>query len=167
MDDRARWARFQGAGLEAVGSAPQPASAAELRALCADSLDLAHDPAKGGKPDDKSIEEAAVAVLGERLGALRGLSRESTGYSEFVDADGVKWDVKSPFSPPADKPGWLFDANHQRDVLHDDLSNGEGILLDMTRVNRRDAGSLLEVLQTGLTQDERGHVLLLLDEGLL
>jgi hypothetical protein len=163
MDERFRWARFGSAGLEAVGQPPRPLQDPVLAAQ--DAVELSRDPAKGGKVDDKSLEEAAVAVLAEHLGVLSGVRREKTGHSEFTDEQARLWDVKSPLSP--DRPGWIFDPAHHLEVVQEDLDQGEGILLDMTRLNRTDSVALLSQLGQGLSVQQTGHLLVLLDQTLL
>jgi hypothetical protein len=163
IDDRFRWARINGQGLEPVGKSPTPLG--DLEAIAADRLDWTHDPAKGGKPDDKSVQEGAVAVLAEHLGALDGLVREPSGHSEFLDGQNQPWDVKSPVSP--DRPGWLFDPYHHLQVATDEIAGGESVLLDMTRLRSEDSLQLLQVLQDGTTLAQRGHLLLLLDQDLV
>lgn len=163
IDERFRWARLGSAGLEAVGQSPRPI--ADVEQAAQDAVELSRDPAKGGKVDDKSLEEAAVAVLAEHLGVLSGVQREETGHSEFTDDHGRLWDVKSPLSP--DRPGWVFDPAHHVEVVQEDLDQGEGILLDMTRLSRTDSVALLGELGQGLSVQQTGHLLVLLDESLL
>lgn len=163
IDDRFRWARLGTQGLEPVGTNPSPISDHEQ--VATDRVDWMHDPAKGGKSDDKSIQEAAVAVIAEHLGALQGLEREATGHSEFVDSKKQAWDVKSPVSP--DRAGWIFDPYHHVQVATEEIAGGESVMLDMTRLKQEDSLQLLEALKDGTTLAERGGLLLLLDETLL
>ncbi len=163
LDDRFRWARMGTKGLEPVGSEPRPI--ADLEQLANDRLEWTRDPAKGGKSDDKSVQEGAVAVLAQHLGAVDGLRREPSGHSEFLDADQIAWDVKSPVSP--DRPGWIFDPYHHVEVATEEIAGGESVMLDMTRLKKEDSLSLLEALRDGTTVAERGGLLLLLDEALL
>lgn len=164
LDDRFRWARVGEQGrLEPVGSPPEPL--ANLQQIAADRLDWTHDPAKGGKSDDKSLQEGAVAVLAEHLGALDGLQRERTGHSEFIDRNQQTWDVKSPISP--DRAGWVFDPYHHLQVASDEIAGGESVLMDMTRLHRDHSLQLIQVLQDGTSVAQRGHLLLLLDQDLV
>lgn len=164
LDDRFRWARVGEQGLlEPVGSQPEPLL--NLEEIAADRLDWTRDPAKGGKSDDKGLQEGAVAVLAEHLGALDGLQRERTGHSEFVDRNWRPWDVKSPVSP--DRPGWVFDPYHHLQVASEEIAGGESVLLDMTRLNDEDSLQLIQVLQDGTSVTQRGHLLLFLDQKLV
>lgn len=163
LDDRFRWARLSAEGLVPVGASPSPI--ADLEQVASDRLEWTHDPAKGGKSDDKSLQEGAVAVLAQHLGAVDGLRREPTGHSEFLDADQVAWDVKSPVSP--DRAGWVFDPYHHVEVATDEIAGGESVMLDMTRLKQEDSLQLLEALRDGTTVAERNGLLLLLDQGLL
>ena len=163
MDDRFRWARLEPQGLVATGRPPEPID--NLDQVAADHVDWSKDPAKGERVDEKSLQEAAVAVLAEHLGVLTDLQRESTGHSEFLDGQQQAWDVKSPVSP--DREGWIFDPHHHLEVLREDLGQGEAILLDLSRLNRSDATSLVSILDQGLEIHERDHVLLLLEADLV
>ncbi len=163
LDDRFRWARVGSRGPEPVGQDPHPV--ADPQSLAIDRLEWTRDPAKGGNSDDKSIQEGAVAVLAEHLGALHGLRRETTGHSEFTDSTQQAWDVKSPVSP--DRPGWVFDPYHHLEVATEEIAGGESVLLDMSRLKTDDSLQLLQVLQDGTTLAQRGHLLLLLDEELV
>ena len=163
IDDRFRWARVGAKGVEPVGHEPHPLD--NVQSLAADRLEWTRDPAKGRKIDDKSLQEGAVAVLAEHLGALDGLRREPTGHSEFTDEHQQSWDVKSPVSP--DRAGWVFDPYHHLQIATDEIAGGESILLDMTRLKSVDSLQLLQVLQDGTTVAQRGHLLLLLDQDLV
>lgn len=163
LDDRFRWARLDANGLRPVGSEPQTIS--NLEEVASERIEWTHDPAKGGKSDDKSVQEGAVAVLAQHLGAVDGLRREPTGHSEFLDSKETAWDVKSPVSP--DRPGWVFDPYHHVEVATEEIAGGESVMLDMTRLKREDSLQLLEALQDGTTVAERDGLLLLLDESLL
>lgn len=163
MDDRCRWSRIGTRGLEPVGQPAHPL--ANLDQVVEDALTWSQDPAKGGKVDEKSLQEAAVAVLASHLGVLTGIEREATGHSEFQDGQGRLWDVKSPVSP--DRPGWVFDPGHHLQVVRDDLDNGEGILLDLSALRKPDALALTATLESGLSADEQGRLLILADQGIL
>lgn len=163
LDDRYRWARLEPQGLVATGRPPEPIE--HLDQVAADHVDWSKDPAKGDRVDEKSLQEAAVAVLAEHLGVLSELQRESTGHSEFVDGQQQAWDVKSPVSP--DREGWIFDPHHHLEVLREDLGQGEAILLDLSRLRKPDATSLLSVLHQGLEVQERNQVLVLLEAELV
>lgn len=163
IDDRFRWARFDPAGLVAVGQPAHPLP--EPETVATDRLQWSHDPAKGGKADDKSVQEAAVAVMAEHLGVLSGMQREPSGHSEFLDDRGRPWDVKSPVSP--DREGWNFDPHHHLEVIREDLDQGEGILLDLSRLHTQDSRSLVAVLQDGLEVHQHGQVLVLLEQDLV
>lgn len=163
IDDRFRWARLEPGGLVGVGQPPHALS--DLDAVASDRLEWSKDPAKDGKVDEKSLQEAAIAVLAEHLGVLSGIEREPSGHSEFVDAEARAWDVKSPVSP--DREGWIFDPHHHLEVIREDLDQGEGILLDLSRLQRQDSLCLVEVLQNGLEVHQRGQVLVLLEQELV
>lgn len=123
---------------------------------------LASDPAKGGKITDGSIEEAAVALTAERQHIFELATRESSGSAEFIDDKGVAWDVKSPLSPP---PGqnWVFSPDHQVEKIRHDLSQGDRVLFNLSRVNDKDRDDTLNLLKKELTCQERSQILILTD----
>jgi len=160
LDDRFRWARLTPAGLQPIGLPPHSVE----QNVIADSLQLSFDPAKGGKCDDKSLQEAAVGLLAQHLGIFQDVRREASGHSEFVARQGPTpcWDVKSPVSP--DRPGWLFDPAGLSQGIRQDLDQGEGILLDLSRLRQEDSRSLVTTLQQDLSQVQAENVLILLED---
>lgn len=160
LDDRFRWARLTPSGLQAVGLPPHAVEQNEIL----DSLQFTQDPAKGGKCDDKSLQEAAVGLLAQHLGVLQEVRRESSGRSEFETNSSLTtcWDVKSPVSP--DRPGWFFDPVGLSQGVREDLDQGEGILLDLSRLQRKDSEALVSQLQQELSPNQAESVLVFLDE---
>ena len=122
---------------------------------------LASDPAKGGKIGPGTIEEATIAFVAEKGGIIPPpVERETTGLSEFIDKDGNTWDVKSPLSP---EPGakWVFDPNHQIEKIRHDLSQGDRTLLNLSRCNKEDTNTLLNLLKQELTEKERSLIFII------
>lgn len=156
---QARWFDMAGSPLGSQPSAP----ADPTDSYWNDQLVLARDPARGNKVSEATIEEAAVALHALHSGVLDRPKRESTGGSEFVDAQGQPWDVKSPFSPPANKPDWVFDAQHHVHVVHEEISGGERVLLNLSRCNDRDAAAVKEQLVEALSDWEEQRVLVLMN----
>lgn len=140
----ARWVDVAG---QPLGHAPAPESSPDYFEA---RLPLALDPAKGDKIHKEGIEEAAVAIHADRSGVLHHVRREATGHSEFLDGNGALWDVKSPLSPPADASGWLFDVQHQVDVVRHELDGDEGVLLNLTRCTPEDTRALQGALRQAL-----------------
>jgi hypothetical protein len=59
-------------------------------------VELARDPAHGNRMTSSSKQEAIVGIALEAAGKLPGpIVREQSGKSEFVDANGQRWDVKA------------------------------------------------------------------------
>lgn len=145
-----------------VGSETMEWDLKSLQNAVARSAELASDPAKGGKITDGSIEEAAVALTAERQHVFEHATRESTGSAEFIDDKGVAWDVKSPLSPP---PGqnWVFSPDHQVEKIRHDLSQGDRVLFNLSRVNDKDRDDTLNLLKKELTCQERSQILILTD----
>ena len=148
--------------FETVSSAPAEWNEQQLRAALARGPELAADPAKGGKINDGSLEEAAVALTAEHQKALPKLTRETSGSAEFIDANGVAWDVKSPLSPP---PGqnWSSSPEHQITKIRHDLGQGDKVLFNLSRVNEKDRDATLALMQEKLSCQERSQLLILTD----
>ena len=152
----ARWSTLQGVELE-------------QRAVCvsdqdgdwSDRLELAKDPARGHKIDPATIEEAVVALHAGASGVLREVEREKTGHSEFTDWQSQRLDVKSPLSPPPDKEFWVFDVQHEADVVQQEVQGGENVLLNLTRCHARDAAALRQALVERLDEWQSRKVLVL------
>lgn len=126
---------------------------------------LASDPAKGDKITDGGIEEAAVALTAERQQIFGRATRETSGSAEFIDDRGVAWDVKSPLSPPSagGKGTWVFSPDHQLKKVRHDLSQGDKVLFNLSRVNDKDRDDTLKLLTEELTCQERSQILILTD----
>ena len=145
-----------------VGAESDPWTETELTDAFERVRSLASDPARGDKITPMGLEEAGVALTAENLHVFPRLDRESTGGSEFQAPDGTQWDVKSPFSPPADQ-GWFYSPHHQLEKVRDDLDGGENVLLNLSRVTSTDRDATLDLFGQELSQDERGRVLILTD----
>jgi hypothetical protein len=154
----ARWSDLAGAPL---GRQPGGATECGDDAYWHDQLVLARDPARGNKISEASLEEAAVALHAKHSGVLDNPAREKTGGSEFVDAAGQSWDVKSPFSPPPQYPDWIFDAQHHVEVVRHEVSGGERVLLNLTRCTPQDAAAVKQQLIDALSDWDEQRVLVL------
>lgn len=152
----ARWTTLQGVELE-----QQAVAVPEQDGYWQEKLELAKDPARGHKIDPATIEEAAVAVHAGSSGVLRQVEREKTGRSEFTDWQSQRWDVKSPISPPPDKEFWVFDVNHEAEVVHHEVEGDENVLLNLTRCTPRDAAALRQALLEQLDEWQSRKVLVL------
>jgi len=125
---------------------------------------LASDPAKGNKISPGSIEEAVIAFAAEKGNIIpHRVEREKTGLSEFIDARGITWDVKSPVSPTF-SGAWTFDPHHQLMKIRHDLSQGDRTLLNLTRCNAKDTKTLLNLLKDELEPEERSLIYILLNK---
>lgn len=152
----ARWTNLAGQELE-----QRPASVSSEDSYWQSKLELARDPARGDKIDPATIEEAAVAVHADVSGVLRQVEREKTGHSEFTDWQSQRWDVKSPISPPPDKPFWVFDVNHEAEVVQHEVDGDENVLLNLTRCSPQDAAALRQALVERLEEWQSRKVLVL------
>ncbi|MBX3165945.1 MAG: hypothetical protein KF760_00980 [Candidatus Eremiobacteraeota bacterium] len=152
----ARWTTLQGVELP-----QQSVGLSEDDAYWEGKLELARDPARGHKIDPATIEEAAVAVHAESSGVLRQVEREKSGHSEFTDWQSRRWDVKSPISPPLDKEFWVFDVNHEAEVVQHEVQSDENVLLNLTRCTAQDAAALCQALLERLPDWQARKVLVL------
>lgn len=148
--------------FEQVGEQTKEWDERSLRQAFARTTDLASDPAKGNKIFDGNLEEAAVALTAERQEVIGLATRETTGSAEFIDDNGVGWDVKSPLSPPAGQ-NWSYSPDHQLTKIRHDLSQGDKVFFNLSRVNDKDRDATLALLKSELTCSERSQLLILTD----
>jgi hypothetical protein len=99
---------------------------------------LASDPAHGGRIDAKSAQERRIGLELEARGDVPGpITRDPTGWSEFIDASGQKWDVKGFISRlPPHKGG--FDVNSDAGKVDYSLSQAENVMVDTSKINQAD-----------------------------
>lgn len=152
----ARWTTLQGQEVKQSSVQISPEAS-----YWEDHLELARDPARGHKIDPATIEEASVAVHAGASGVLRDVVRETTGHSEFTDWQSRRWDVKSPISPPPEKEWWVFDTNHEAEVVQHEVEGDENVLLNLTRCNPQDAAALRQALLERLDAWQCARVLVL------
>ena len=105
--------------------------------------DLAKDPAKGGKIDAGSEAEREVGLGLEERGEVPGpITRDPTGGAEFIDANGVEWDVKAYNSN--------FPNGFQPERIEQQLEMsrrlGENIMLDTRNLSSADLSKLREIV---------------------
>jgi hypothetical protein len=145
-----------------VGADPPEWDSKSLHLALGRAAELASDPAKGNKISDGGIEEAAVALTAEHHSVFLQATRETSGSAEFIDDQGVAWDVKSPLSPP---PGqnWAYSPDHQLVKIRHDLSQGDRVLFNLSRVNDKDRDDTLNLLKAELTCEERSKLVILTD----
>jgi len=92
--------------------------------------DLARDPDHADGISDKTIREREVGIEMERAGVLEGpIRRDPTGAGEFIDANGVTWDVKQFNSNYPPRSGG-FDVATDAGKVDWELSLGENVILD-------------------------------------
>lgn len=122
---------------------------AELDALAADP---AHAGSKRQIDIDKGLHEQKVGLGVEESGKIKGpLTRDPSGKSEFFDADGQAWDVKSFNSNYKPKKGG-YTLQKSMDEIYDSLTKNENILLDTTNLSEAHKAELLkEISEKGLT----------------
>lgn len=90
--------------------------------------DFIRDAAKGNSVTVGSVEEALVAIAAEKQGICKKLARALDPAFDFIDCDGIKWDIKS-FYPKRIKPGrQMYEYVNN---IKKDLDMGEFVLIDV------------------------------------
>jgi len=115
---------------------------------------LAEDPAHNGKISAKTINEAKVGLRLEKSGKLKGpITRDpNPAGAEFIDANGVKWDVKSFRSDfPPRKGGFKLDRDLEK--LKAELSKAENVIIDTQKMSPQHVADL----KKGLTDEGLLH----------
>lgn len=101
--------------------------------------ELSKDPAKGDKITPQSRREAEVGLDLEEQGKLHGIKRDPTGAAEFIDANGVSWDVKGFVS--GDMKGG-FKLAESALKIERELLVGENVIVDTARMSAQDISAL-------------------------
>jgi hypothetical protein len=116
--------------------------------------DLSQDPAHNGKVTENSKTEADIGLSLEHDGRLPGpIVRDPTGASEFIDANGQHWDVKSPQSYypgttnkiPPKKGGFTLDPNNKKNFqnkVDSQLQGDENVIINTQNMDPADAQAL-------------------------
>ncbi|ABF90255.1 hypothetical protein MXAN_7256 [Myxococcus xanthus DK 1622] len=104
--------------------------------------ELASDPAQGGKVTPKTRREAEVGLqLEERRQLPAPIKRDPTGQSEFVDSQGIKWDIKTFDSRfPPRKGG--FSLERDLDKIKAELARGENVILNTENMSAQHVQAL-------------------------
>lgn len=92
--------------------------------------ELSPDPAHNNQITPNSRREGLIGATLEARGILPGpITREPTGKSEFVDRNGVQWDVKAFNSKYLPKQGGFTLERAVNKLLHE-FKGGERVILD-------------------------------------
>ncbi len=127
---------------------------------------LAFDPAHKNQISSKSIEEALAGITAEEKGFLPGpIRRDPTGAAEFIDARGIPWDVKTPVSIAPNGKN-VFNVNQTFNSIKRELNLDENVILNMIRLNKDDALSLVTKLKTKLSAEEIKKIITVFKEDL-
>jgi peptidoglycan hydrolase-like protein with peptidoglycan-binding domain len=102
---------------------------------------LASDPAHNGKVTGQGIKERNIGVDLEGQGKLKGITRDPSGAAEFIDANGVKWDIKSFNSNFKPSQGG-FKLDRDLGKIEAELGKGENVIIDTTNMSAADANAL-------------------------
>ncbi|QRN97205.1 LysM peptidoglycan-binding domain-containing protein [Archangium violaceum] len=118
-----------------------------LAQLRARFTELARDPAHNGKISSKTINEAKVGLKLEKSGKLKGpITRDpNPAGAEFIDADGIKWDVKSFRSDfPPKKGGFKLERDLEK--IKSELAEGENVIIDTQKMSPQHVADLKKAL---------------------
>ncbi len=103
-------------------------------------FDLARDTAHGGKISLKTIQEARVGLELEAQGVLKPpITRYPGPAAEFLDGDGVAWDVKGFFSGAG---RGAFKLGTDLAKIEHELDAGENVIVDTTKMSAKDVADL-------------------------
>ncbi len=111
--------------------------------------DLARDPDHNFNIDDKTRIERQAGLELEVRGDLTGpIVRDPvTGRGEFIDGNGQVWDVKGFNSNfPPKKGGFRLDKAMAD--IEDELSKGENVILDTTKLSQDHIEQLKNAIST-------------------
>lgn len=125
-----------------------------LAQLKARFTELAKDPAHAGKISSKTITEAKVGLKLEKSGKLKGpITRDpNPAGAEFIDADGVKWDVKAFRSDfPPRKGGFKLERDLEK--IKAELAKGENVIIDTQKLSPQHVAELKKALVDAGVQD--------------
>lgn len=115
--------------------------------------DLSADPATG-KVDSKTRQEAMAGLEAELQGLLQSpIRREPQGDFEFVDGDGIFWDVKT-------STGDFFDAARDGASVQKQLRNDPNVrvILDVTYVDNKQLQSLRNWIQNNVPAQSQNRI---------
>jgi hypothetical protein len=118
-----------------------------LAQLRARFTELARDPAHNGKISSKTINEAKVGLKLEKSGKLKGpITRDpNPAGAEFIDVDGIKWDVKSFRSDfPPKKGGFKLERDLEK--IKSELAEGENVIIDTQKMSPQHVADLKKAL---------------------
>ncbi len=108
---------------------------------------MAKDPAHGNQITQKGIQEREIGLLLETRGYLKSpIKRDPSGSAEFIDGDGVKWDIKGFNSNYPPRKGGF---NLERDIgkIEAEINKGENVILDTTQLNQIHLQQLKTVIE--------------------
>lgn len=111
---------------------------------------LAIDPARSKTVSDKGKEERNIILDLESQGKVGKVIRDPQGDKggDFIDTtNGQKWDIKSPISKPKGHTSGRkgdFRLNRIMDKIKIEISRGNKVILDTTRLNIEDKSKLKE-----------------------
>jgi len=103
-------------------------------------FDLSRDAAHGGKISLKTIQEARVGLALEEAGKLAPpIARCPNPAAEFIDGNGVMWDVKGFFSGTGRGAFKLVDDLAK---VNAELAAGDNVIIDTSKMNAADIQAL-------------------------
>lgn len=120
-------------------------SESEIRAMRLRSLQ--RDPENNHRIEKKSAREGEIGLELEEAGLLPGpIQRDISGGSEFIDAQGTKWDIKKFYSDIPGSQG-AFEIEKTRTNLASGIVKGENIILDCAELTLVEQQALSQIVE--------------------
>jgi len=116
--------------------------------------ELAQDPAHNGAISNKTLREADIGLDLEEAGKLKPpITRDpNPAGAEFIDGDGVLWDIKAFDSRFKPRKGG-FELNRDLGKIEAELAKGENVILDTVNLTPEHAAALREAIENKGIQD--------------
>lgn len=120
---------------------------------------LSADPDHNFKQTKTSLLEAVSGLYAQESGILAaGIARGPEG-TEFVDGQGVFWDVKTPIAPLFDQ-NWRFNIAQSGNSIKHKLEAVDGIhiLIDLSYIRPQNAVNLKEWINNNISKEHRSRI---------
>lgn len=120
--------------------------------------DLIKDPAHAGGPKEITLrtrQEAMAALEAEAQGYVKKPISRGTAEIDFIDGDGIPWDVKAP--PLTQYFDQLLLGMIEK--FKSEISKGRKVLLDCTYMNEADLNKLRNLMNQTMNSSELRKVI--------
>ena len=120
---------------------------------------LVRDPDHNYEITACSIEEASAALTLEQHGLLQGPLTRKAG-TDFVDINGVEWNIKKAISKIPINPKYVFSAEEFLAKIRSTFSRGENIIIDARWLEENDMMILKNKIVQNFTAVEISRILI-------